>query len=206
MNSIICIYINTPSLIINSIASDGSKIYLGGNLVNAYIISSVLNTLTVRSDILVSTITMNAYVSGQADSVVSGSVLPKATTTYVMSTGVPPTLDTTSTLSESIITTDVQYYVSSVSFTELSSKTSYTKSVSLTWSTAGTTSISYSLISYNGQTLPSWVSLDTSNQQIKFTTPWVTTNTTYQFAVQATISGTNTQTPVSLTVTPPSTG
>ena len=86
------------------------------------------------------------------------------------------------------------------------SKTSYEKSVSLTWSTTGTTSITYSLVSYSGQTLPSWISLDASNQQIKFATPWVTTNTTYQFAVQAMISGTYTQTPVSLTVTPPSTG
>ena len=197
---------NTPSLVFNSFASDGSKIYLGGYLDNAYIISSILNTLTVRNDILTSSFLMDIYVNGQTDSVVSGSALVISTSPYPINPGTPPTLDTTSALSDSVNTTDVQYYVSSASFTGLSSKTSYTKSVSLTWSTASTTSISYNLVSYNGQTLPSWVSLDISNQQIKFTTPWVTTSTTYQFAVQATISGTNTQTPVSLTVTPPSTG
>ena len=59
----------------------------------------------------------------------------------------------------------------------------------LTCSTTGSTSISYSLASYNGNTIPSWVTINSSTGQLSITTPSPSTNTDYSFYISSTISG-----------------
>ena len=66
----------------------------------------------------------------------------------------------------------------------------------------GTQTLKYSLASYNGSTVPDWVTLDSSNSKLTFTTPNVSTDTTYTFSIDSTIVETSEtyQKPVSLTV------
>ena len=197
-------YFTNLATLVYAFVSDGYKIYFGGSLTNGYIASSVLNALTTNSDISTTFFSMNVYSSGQSNSVVTGSVTSLAYSTYsITSVAGTPTFDTSSSVSDTTTKTDVQYYVNPVTYSGLSSYTSYTKSVSLTWSTAGSTSITYSLVSYNGQSLPSWVTLDSTNQQLNFKTPWSTSSTTYQFAIEASVSGNSIQTPINLVVSPP---
>ena len=59
----------------------------------------------------------------------------------------------------------------------------------LTCSTTGSTSITYSLASYNGNTIPSWVTINSSTGQLSITTPSPSTNTDYSFYISSTISG-----------------
>ena len=59
----------------------------------------------------------------------------------------------------------------------------------LTCSTTGSTSISYSLASYNGNVIPSWVTINSSTGQLSITTPSPSTNTDYSFYISSTISG-----------------
>ena len=149
---------------------------------------------------------MNQYAFGQSDSVVSAiaSVIPVSL--YPATPTASPTIDTSSLISETVTKTDEQYYVNPVNITGLSSKASYNKAISLTWSSLGTTSIKYSLIGFQNQQIPLWINFDSTNEQIKFTTPWVLTDTNYMFLIMATINGLKTQTLVTLTVTPLSTG
>ena len=142
---------------------------------------------------------MNSYASGQTDSVVLGTVTGLTATLYPITLS-SLTVDSTSALLDSATTSDVLYYMTAVTFSGLSSSTIYSKSISLTCSTSGSTSITYSLVAYNGQTLPAWVTLDSANQLLSFTTPTVSSTTVYQFAVQATISASNIITPVYLSV------
>ena len=66
----------------------------------------------------------------------------------------------------------------------------------------GTQTSQYSLASYNGSTVPDWVTLDSSNSKLTFTTPNVSVDTTYTFSIDSTIVETSEtyQKPVSLTV------
>ena len=193
-------YINDITITLNAIVSDTSRIYLGGVYSNAYFTSTLVSAITANQKISSVLITMDLYSTGQSESVISSPITTKSIITASITDSSSVSLDTASTITNIQSPTDTQYYVSSVSYTGLTSSTTYSKSISLTWSTDGSTSIIYSLVSYNGQTLPSWVTLDSSNQLLNFTTPVVSTATTYQFAVQATISGSNYQTPVTLSV------
>ena len=192
-------YFSDTNVVIHGITADESRIYLGGVYSNAFYSTTLNSIITTNTMISSGLNTMDSFAQGQTESVITStdSLVSSITISSASSTSI--TLDTTS-LSNSNTPTNVQYYVSSVSYTGLASSTTYSKSISLTWSTDGSTSITYSLVSYNGQTLPSWVTLDSSNQLLNFTTPVVSTATTYQFAVQATISGSNYQTPVTLSV------
>ena len=114
------------------------------------------------------------------------------------------TVDSVSALIDSTVISDVLYYMTAVTYSGLISSTSYSKSISLTWSVAGTTTIAYSLVSYNGQSLPAWVTLDFTNQQLSFTTPSVSSTTVFQFAIQATINGSKILTPIYISVNPSS--
>lgn len=63
--------------------------------------------------------------------------------------------------------------------------------------------IAYSLDTYDGEALPSWVALDASNGKLKFTTPTVSSTTTFKFAVNALVAGDSVTAvkPVYLTIT-----
>ena len=195
--------ISAGSTNIYGFVSDGSKVYIGGEIssTNTYLFSSVLFTLTSNSVILADTNTMNLYTSG-ADYINAGTNSPKVSSPYSGTLYSSPTI-TSSSWTDTATLTNVQYFVSPTTYLALSSGTFYSKTVSLTWSTLATTTISYQLIAYNGQPLPSWVTLDTANQLINFTTPSVAATTVYQLAIQSSIGTTSSVfSPVYLSVDP----
>ena len=83
---------------------------------------------------------------------------------------------------------DVSYYTSSQTFNY--AKNAYVQVIpDLTCSTTGSTSITYSLASYNGNTIPAWITINSSTGQLSITTPSPSTNTDYSFYISSTISG-----------------
>ena len=62
----------------------------------------------------------------------------------------------------------------------------------LTCSPSGVTSIAYSLASYNGATVPSWISINSSSGQLTVTAPYVDSDTEYDFYINSSITGVST--------------
>ena len=86
---------------------------------------------------------------------------------------------------------DVSYWLSTVTSYNMAELTTSNVAIDLTWSISGSTAITYSLVAYSTYTLPTWVTLDTTNSQLVMTTPDVTATTNYGLIVRSTISSTN---------------
>ena len=91
-------------------------------------------------------------------------------------------------------TSDILFMVSSLSYTSLTENLYLEIAVDLTCSSSGSTSISYSLSDYYGNSLPSWISFDSTNGVLKITIPSYT-STTYLFSIDSTVSGVSTSIP-----------
>ena len=90
----------------------------------------------------------------------------------------------------SIWQSDVSYWFGNTSDTrELQSSTYYEIDIYLTCSVAGNTTITYDLTSDDNGTVPSWITLDTSDRKLKFTTPELDADSNFTFSVEATVSG-----------------
>jgi hypothetical protein len=76
-------------------------------------------------------------------------------------------------------------------FSNLVESTTYSKSIDLTCSVSGSSTISYVLQANAPHPLPGWVSLDPTNKLLNFKTPEVSSNTNYTFNIVATESGIN---------------
>ena len=85
-------------------------------------------------------------------------------------------------------TSDIQYQSTSQSYLDLAGNTYTELNPSLTCSSSGSTSISYSIASYNGASVPSWISID-STGILKITNPDVNSATDYSFYINSQISG-----------------
>ena len=59
-------------------------------------------------------------------------------------------------------------------------------------SSSGLTAITYTLVEYNGNPIPSWVSIDSSSGVLTLNTPDVSSDTEYSISVSSSISGTST--------------
>ena len=57
-------------------------------------------------------------------------------------------------------------------------------------SSSGSTAISYSLVEYNGNLIPSWASIDSTSGVLTLDTPDVSSDTEYNFSISSSISGT----------------
>ena len=62
----------------------------------------------------------------------------------------------------------------------------------LTCSSSGSTPISYSLVEYNGNSIPIWVSIDSTSGVLTLNTPDVSSDTEYSLSVSSIISGVST--------------
>ena len=83
---------------------------------------------------------------------------------------------------------DISYYTNSQTY--IYGKNANVQVIpDLTCSTSGGTSITYSLTSYNGNTIPAWVTINSSTGQLSIATPSPSTNTDYSFYISSTISG-----------------
>ena len=126
--------INVSFTSINTIASDGSKIFIGGVNTHSYLISSTLNDLTSNSAIVPNTFTMSNYGSGQADSVavIIGATL---SSTLITCYSYPTPVVAPAVCSNSITRTDAQYFLDTIAYSGLSNNTFYSKPIVLTCST-----------------------------------------------------------------------
>ena len=59
-------------------------------------------------------------------------------------------------------------------------------------SSSGSTAITYRLVEYNGNSIPSWASIDSSSGVLTLNTPDVSSDTEYSLSVSFSISGTST--------------
>ena len=78
---------------------------------------------------------------------------------------------------------DTSYFLDPYYNYDLAESENYTLNISLTCSVSGNTQITYTLVGYNGSTLPDWVSLDSENAQLSVQAPEVSSDTYYTFAI-----------------------
>ena len=88
----------------------------------------------------------------------------------------------------SSITSDAYLQTDTQTFS-VSESTTTTQTPNLSCSFSGSTSITYSLSSYNGALVPSFVSINTSTGVLSIVAPSVSSTTTYGFYIDSTISG-----------------
>ena len=91
------------------------------------------------------------------------------------------------------MTSDILYQLSTQSYLTLVEKSYYEFSSDLTWSSSGTTSITYSVGSYNGTTIPSWIVFNTTTGILKITAPSVNSSSSHSFYINSLVSGSSTQ-------------
>ena len=122
--------------------------------------------------------------------IVSGALRNHSLVNYSMSNfTLTQSNDFNHTYNESWVS-DVSYWFGNTSdITELQSSTYYEIDIYLTCSVSGSTTITYDLISNGNETIPSWVTLDTSDRKLKFTTPELDADTNFTFSVGATVNG-----------------
>ena len=85
-------------------------------------------------------------------------------------------------------TSDVYFQVNTQTFSVCES-TNSTQTPNLPWSFTGSTSITYSLSSYKGSIVPSFVSINSTTGILTITAPWVTSSTDYTFSILSAVSG-----------------
>ena len=83
---------------------------------------------------------------------------------------------------------DAYLQIATQSFS-VSESTTSTQTPNLSCSFSGSTSITFSLSSYNGGVVPSFVSIDSATGVLSISAPSVSSSTTYSFNIDSTISG-----------------
>jgi hypothetical protein len=97
---------------------------------------------------------------------------------------------------------DVVYKITDFTDNSLSGNDTSTISIPLTCSVSGNSEITYSVVADGDNTVPSWVTLDSTNQEINVEVPDLSVETTYTFKIRATTSGSDFDKLVTLNVSP----
>ena len=132
---------------------------------------------------------MNSLSSGTED--ITADTGQTFGTSTSLAVGVPSPLYTNQTVtyvSGASYTSDVSYQTSSQTYT-FSKNGNILITPDISCSFSGSTSITYSLASYSGNAIPSWVTISSSTGQLTITTPNPAVNTDYPFYISSTISG-----------------
>jgi len=125
-------------------------------------------------------------VGAVSTTVMTAPVLATSTKTYQQDTSLSFSADVYAKLDA------VTYQVEENVFTQ--------KSIDLSCSSGGVTSISYTLGTYGGGPIPSWVSLDSSAGMLIIDKPIVGVTTSFSFSVDNTFNGTTDYKPVTIQV------
>ena len=124
--------------------------------------------------------------------VVSGTLINSLFSDYDMTEyALTQTYDTHTYLSgANFYKSEVSYWYGNTTYVrELQGSTYYEIDLYLTCSVSGSTTIGYALTSDDNGTVPSWITLDTSDRKLKFTTPELDADTNFTFSVEAVVSG-----------------
>ena len=179
-------------------------VFGGHNSGNTLIEIRVFEQLTqYHEDIdLITTSTFNS---------INSSTLPILTFSPTLSVGSQTSnsgsINNFPTITETPVSTSITY-ISDVSYNLLSTNISLNQNtvsqitIELPCYDTITTLITYTLSDYNGNSVPSWVILDSPNFMLNVSTPGVSQNTSFEFAINVTISGDSTvyQKPVTINV------
>ena len=135
-------------------------------------------------------LTMTALSSGSYDiTSTSGISFSSSTSQSVTTTSYTNQTVTYQLISGSSYISDAKFLVSSQSFLTIIENTYIELSPDLTCSTLGSTSITYSIENYNGETAPSWVVINSTSGVLKVTAPSVSSASTYSFYASSFVSG-----------------
>ena len=191
----------TSTISIRSIAYEpiyGRLIFVGDqSSTNNYIVKASVSMISDIPELSSSTVAMTSLESGYTYNPYNLTVVGPTTydqTNITLST-TNITSSTNATYSTDLISDTTTYTNSS-----LIEQTYYQIDVDLTCSIGGSTSITYELVSYNGSSVPDWITLDSTNFRLTGTTSNIDVNTQYTFAINATANGTTYQKVISLTV------
>ena len=155
---------------------------------NGYTTKFVPQSINLNSDFSSAAWSMAALSAGTDDIVAQSGVTiaaPDASFTPAAGTYSNQTVTyhlISSTTSDAYIQTDTQTF-------SVSESTTSTQVPNLSCSLSGATSIVYSLSSYNGAIVPSFVSIDSTTGVLTIAAPSVSSSTTYSFYIISTISG-----------------
>ena len=168
---------------------------------NIYYIQTSINSPEINSDLIITTISLSSQdISSDLYDYSSLSVTPGSwtTTTFIL-TPQSPNFIPISSLSFSSL---ASYHLSKIEKIGIIPNVYYETSVDLTWVISSSTTISYSLVDYDGDIKPSWVNLDVINSKITFTAPEQPIDKQYKLAIASTVTADNTVAlkPVYLTV------
>ena len=78
---------------------------------------------------------------------------------------------------------DVVYHLDDITISNINSNSYYAIPEVLTWSISGATSIYFSYSSDKNNPVPSWASVDSTNNKLLFNTPSITSDTSYSFTL-----------------------
>ena len=158
------------------------------NLINIiYTKKLVPSAFDSQTDFSTGTLTFSILSSGVKDILSDTPAAISLATTQTVGSGSYTNQSYTYTVSSSA-TSDVLYQTSDQSLSVVEN-TSSSETPTLTCSSSGSTAITYSLSAYNGGTVPSWVSINSSTGTLTVTAPNVSADTEYDFYVDSTISG-----------------
>jgi hypothetical protein len=179
---------------INDFGIHSSNIYfLGTDFTNRGIsLSNMIDGLLISNQHLtVSTSTFEFELDTLSTfPMITGSTVTSTTVIKTL-TGIADSGSRPVSLTNAFIVDEVIYYTQSLTYTGLSANETKSESFYFTWiNGAGTTIIAYSLIQNGSEAVPTWVTLDSSNQLLNFTTPSPGSITTYTFQILSTVSGT----------------
>lgn len=163
-----------------------------------YVAKSSAGSITDIPDLSASTIRMTSLEDGYAYHPYGLTVIGPTSYTQrniSLSTSTLTPTATTKSYSSDIVSNTTAY-----TNTSLIEETYYEMDVNITCSLNGDTSITYELVSYNGSTVPSWISLDDANSKLTGTTEDIEADTQYMFALNATANGTTYQKVITLEV------
>ena len=155
---------------------------------NGYTAKFFPQSISLNSDFSSATWSMTALSAGTDDIFsLSGVTIAAADASFTPPSDAYTNQTVTYNLVSSI-TSDAYLQTDTQTFS-VSESTTSTQTPNLPCSFSGSTSITYSLSSYNGALVPSFVSIDSSTGVLSIVAPSVSSSTTYSFYIDSTISG-----------------
>ena len=169
-------------------------------LLNRYQTKLFPASILSHSDFSATTSSAYGVLSSGTNSVITGSSLTISTASSIAVSSNTYNNQSISFAIASSSTSDVYYQVSDQSYSVVES---YSTAVTpdLSWSSSGSTSISFSLGSYNGANVPSWVSINSSSGTLSISSTIVSSDTSYSFYINAAIGGVSSAAQKVVTVT-----
>ena len=152
-----------------------------------YTTKFVPSAFDTHTNFLAGTLTFSILSSGVKDIFPDTPAAISSATTQTVGSGSYTNQSYTYTFS-SPTTSDV-YYQTNDQAVSVVENASSSVTPTLTCSSSGSTAITYSLSAYNGGTVPSWVSINSSTGTLTVTASSVSADTEFDFYVDSTIAG-----------------